>query len=279
MKTLYISDLDGTLLRSDVTLSRFTCETLTELIRGGAVISFATARSLTTARKVTAGLEVPLPIVAYNGAFIVDSVSGEILNKCIFKPGDAQRIYRAFTSRGLSPVVYHIREGRECYSYNELTVSRQTREFLDSRRPDPRDDPLQGEAGLLDGEVFYFNCIGERDSLIGAYEELRGGCETLFYDDIYSGERWLEVMPRGADKASAAVRLRDMLGCGRMVAFGDAVNDISLFRAADESYAVANADDRLKAEATAVIGTNDEDAVAKKMREMIGANCPNADGS
>ena len=270
MKTLYISDLDGTLLRSDVTLSEFTCRTVAELTGRGELISFATARSRTTAAKVTAGLTVPLPIVAYNGAFIVDSQSGEILHKCLFSREDTERIYREFTSRGLSPVVYHISGGRELYSYNERTISPQTRDFVESRRPDPRDDPLQGEGGMTDGEVFHFNCIGDKDRLLGAYEELRDSFEVLFYDDIYSSERWLEVMPKGADKAAAALRLKEMLGCGRMVAFGDAVNDISLFRAADESYAVANADERLKAEATGVILSNDEDGPARKLRELCG---------
>ena len=45
--------------------------------------------------------------------------------------------------------------------------------------------------------------------------------------------------------------------------FGDGVNDFSLFEAADESYAVQNADDRLKAMASGVIGFSEEDAVAK----------------
>ena len=269
MRTLYISDLDGTLLRSDVTLSERTVRTVTELTKAGELISYATARSRTTALKVTAGLTVPLPIVAYNGVFIVESIGGRILHKCIFSPEDAERIYKAFISRGLSPVIYRIC-GRERYSYNALTISPETRDFLDSRHGDPRDDPMQGDSGILEGEVFYFNCIGSRERLLGAYEELKGDFEVLFYDDIYSGDRWLEIMPAGANKASAALRLKKLLGCGRMVAFGDSVNDIPLFKAADESYAVANADERLKELATAVIPSNDEDGVARKLSELCG---------
>lgn len=48
-----------------------------------------------------------------------------------------------------------------------------------------------------------------------------------------------------------------------MVVFGDGENDVDLFEAADEAYAVANAADVLKAVATGVIGANDEDGVAR----------------
>ena len=53
-----------------------------------------------------------------------------------------------------------------------------------------------------------------------------------------------------------------------MVVFGDSVNDIPMFKAADEAYAVANAIDELKAAATAVIGSNEEDAVAAFLKEI-----------
>ncbi len=45
--------------------------------------------------------------------------------------------------------------------------------------------------------------------------------------------------------------------------FGDGENDVDLFEAADEAYAVANAADVLKAVATGVIGANDEDGFAR----------------
>ena len=57
MKTLYVSDLDGTLLRSDETISTYSAETLNALTKKGMLFSYATARSYHTARKVTKGLE------------------------------------------------------------------------------------------------------------------------------------------------------------------------------------------------------------------------------
>ena len=56
--------------------------------------------------------------------------------------------------------------------------------------------------------------------------------------------------------------MKERYDFGKVVVFGDSVNDLPMFRAADESYAVANALEELKGIATGVIGRNDEDAVA-----------------
>lgn len=71
----------------------------------------------------------------------------------------------------------------------------------------------------------------------------------------------------GSPKAHAARQLAKLLGCDRIVAFGDAVNDLPLFEAADECYAVSNAAAELKARATGVIGCNDDDGVAHWLEE------------
>ena len=78
-------------------------------------------------------------------------------------------------------------------------------------------------------------------------------------------------MPQGVSKASAAKKLMGLLGCTRLVCFGDAVNDLPMFEIADEKYAVANAAPELKKLATDVIGSNDEDAVAAWLEEHFSA--------
>ena len=60
------------------------------------------------------------------------------------------------------------------------------------------------------------------------------------------------------------------LNVQKVVVFGDGRNDIDMFKIADESYAVKNAVDDLKNIATGVIDMNDNDAVAKWLKENIG---------
>ena len=74
MTTLYVSDLDGTLLNSNQTLSPFTIQTINQLVSDGMLFSYATARSYQTAKKVTQGLQAPFPLIVYNGACVRDLI-------------------------------------------------------------------------------------------------------------------------------------------------------------------------------------------------------------
>lgn len=65
-RCLYISDLDGTLLRRDETLSEHTCRVINRLTENGGLFSYATARSYVTAKKITKGLDAKIPLIVYN---------------------------------------------------------------------------------------------------------------------------------------------------------------------------------------------------------------------
>ena len=79
-KTLYLSDLDGTLLRADQRTSEYTNRVVNRLVDAGVHFSYATARSIDTAVRVTKGIEVDIPVIVHNGAFIVDSVTRHVLH-------------------------------------------------------------------------------------------------------------------------------------------------------------------------------------------------------
>ena len=82
---------------------------------------------------------------------------------------------------------------------------------------------------------------------------------------VLDGTRYnlMQAINLEATMEKGAQKLKEMLGCDKIVAFGDGVNDIPLFRAADESYAVENACTELKEIATAIIGSNEDDSVVK----------------
>ena len=65
--------------------------------------------------------------------------------------------------------------------------------------------------------------------------------------------------------------LKQMWGCGRIVSFGDAVNDLPMFEISDACYAVANAVEAVKAAATGVIGSNEDDGVARWLAQNAGS--------
>jgi Cof subfamily protein (haloacid dehalogenase superfamily) len=266
MKILYVTDLDGTLLRSNEQTSDFTNEIINDLVSRGLIFSYATARSYQTARKVTKGLRAAFPLIVYNGTMVVDNVSGEFLIKNFFVK-DITALIEDLIQHDVFPIVYALIDGVEKFSYCADRESRGTKIFNDTRRGDVRDNPILTPADLYCGEVFHVTCIDEEEILFPIYEHFKDTYRCIFHRDIYSGEQWLEIQPSGATKAQAIMALKQHLGCDRVVCFGDGKNDISMFEIADEGYAVQNADPALKAIATAIIDSNEQDGVARWLAE------------
>ena len=268
-KTLYISDLDGTLLRWDQTLSPYTVETLNRLIGQGMCFSYATARSFVTAKAVTEGLSAHVPAIVYNGSFIIEQGSGKRLCTNAFCGEDGKAILDYLIEREVYPIVYAFVDGKERYSWCPHLESRGTAIFNHTRRGDVRENPVSDLSYLYRGEIFHFTCIDEEEKLRPIYEYFCEKFPCVFHIDVYSGEQWLEIQPHGATKAEAILKLKEMLGCNRIVCFGDGKNDVSMFEIADECYAMANAEDELKTIATAVIDSNEADGVARYLAETF----------
>lgn len=266
-RTLYVSDLDGTLLRHDETLSPYTAEVINSLSAKGMLFSFATARSRITSVKVTGAITANIPMVVYNGSFVMEKVSGRHLYSNEFSADDAYGILDLLIEREIYPIVYSHIEGVEKFSYVPHLESRAMKIFGDTRRGDVRERRVDTVERLYDGDIFYFTCIDEEDKLLPVYEMLRERYYCIAHRDVYSGEQWLEILPRGVSKAAAVAELKRILGCDRLICFGDGVNDIPMFELADECYAVGNAHEDLKRIATGVIGTNEDDGVARWLLE------------
>ena len=111
MKTLYVSDLDGTLSRSDESISDYTNDVINRLTCEGMIFSYATARSAITAKKVTKGLDAKIPIIVYNGAFILDNNTGEKLLSNFFDE-TIKNVIDELLSTGINPIVYAFGDGK-----------------------------------------------------------------------------------------------------------------------------------------------------------------------
>lgn len=260
MKTLYVTDLDGTLLSPEQTVSAHTKRVINGLVERGMLFTYATARSGETAAAVTAGLKTSAPRVLYNGAFACDA-SGRVIVKNTFEGGVAP-IIDDLLDCGVFPVVYSVIDGREKFSFLPDKLTREGAEFIATRRECSRYNPVAAARELYKGDVFYLTCIDAPTKLAPLYEKYKRDCACVYQRDIYSGAQWLEIMPKTATKARALCELKRILDC-RLVCFGDGKNDIEMFKIADECYAVQNATAQLKQIATAVIGANYDDGVAE----------------
>lgn len=270
MPTLYVSDLDGTLLNPQAKLSGKTISILNALIEQRVYFSYATARSFSSASLVTAGLRLSLPVITYNGTFFVRPQDGHILEALTFDALQVDYIRSVMERHGASPLVYSLQDGMERVSWVREQENTGVKSYLQSRAGDRRLNGLSDEAGLYQGSVFYVTLIGTKEELEPLVSQFRDCTQfvCLFQREIYKeDEYWLEIMPAGATKAQGMERLKRMIGCDRVVCFGDGLNDIPMFEAADEAYAVGNAHVRLKEMAAAVIGTNQNDGVAEWMEK------------
>lgn len=272
MKTLYVTDLDGTLLSSEKQVSEYSIKVINELVEKGMLFTYATARSLSSASIVTNGLQLNTPIVAYNGAHIFHPKTGERIASEGFSPEEVQQAKALLEKYKISPMVYSFVNDKETVSWVKGTETKGIQKYLDSRKNDKRMRGLDTSERLYEGEVFYFTCIGVREMFEEAYKEFsedeRYTC-TLQAEPYDRNEFWLEIMPRKATKANAILKLKDILGCDRVVSFGDAINDIPMFRISDECYAMQNAVNELKEIATYVIASNDKDGVAIWLEENV----------
>ena len=267
MKTLYISDLDGTLLRKNETLSSYTIKTINALTSSGMLFSYASARSLNTAKKVTEGLNTHFPLIIYNGAFVKDNITEEILIANYFEE-DIYEVLRDLFAHEIHPIIYSYQNNIEKFSYIAAKATSGIQAFLNSRKGDKRTNIVTTESELMYGDLFYITCIDKPEKLEPFYHKYKNKYHVVYQKDIYTGEQWLEIMPQKASKAQAALQLKQKLECDRLVVFGDGKNDIDMFEIADEAYAVENAVSELKAVATGIIGSNENDGVAKYLQKI-----------
>lgn len=80
MERLYISDLDGTLLTPEKTISPRTREAVNRAIAAGEGFSVATARSASTVVEILQGIQLNLPVVLMNGVFLYDIAADRYLD-------------------------------------------------------------------------------------------------------------------------------------------------------------------------------------------------------
>jgi len=272
--SVYVSDLDGTLLRDDATLSERSRVILSELIGDGLRFTVASARSVVAMQQLLAGLTLDLPVIEFNGAFLSDLATGDHLVTNSLDRDVAEDVFQMIVDRGCVPLVSTF-DGRGDRLYY-TNVRNPGEDWYVGDRIAASDRRLRQEDDLrshLSEEVVCLTTIDRGDlmeDLRDAVRERHGDAvATNCFESMYSlGWHWLTVYDRKATKDQALARLVDGWGLDsrELVVFGDGQNDVQMFEMADRAVAVENAANVLKVRATEIIGSNNDDSVAVFMR-------------
>ena len=263
MKRIYISDLDGTLLDNDKQISNYTKDKLNELIHQGCKISIATARTPATVEILLAGIHIQEPIILMNGAVIYDLETHSYLNIEFIEQEVVKKVLNQLGHLVKSSFIYTINDNKLVVYYNELE-NEYKKVFYEERQGTPYKSFMkQSLVGY--NNVAYFVFMDVEEKVRQVYETIKDveGIALVMYRDIYSQDGYiLEVYSHKATKGNAVHKLREN-GYDQVICFGDNLNDIDMFKVADEAYAVENALEEVKACATGMIESNHQDGVAK----------------
>lgn len=268
MKMLFVTDLDGTLLRSDTSLSDYTIKTLNSLIERGMMFTYATARSYSSASPLVSRLDLNCPAVTFNGVFIVDPRTGEHIIENGYSEKSRAIAMDYFLSENIAPLAYSFIDGKERVSYLETRMEN-IQSYVDARRGDKRLRPVRELKALFEGDPFYFTIINPDDiKTLDTVFTAENGFARNIQKDTYDAYYWYEIYNSTASKANAVLQVKKLVGADRLICFGDNLNDISMIGEADMGIAVANAHSDLKKAADLIINSNDDDGVAKYIEKF-----------
>ena len=273
---LYVSDLDGTLLRNDATLSDYSRDGLNAMIDSGLLFTVASACGVVSMRQLLAGLRLRLPVIEMNGALISHLDSGEHLTCNDIDWHLADRILELSRCIDRSPFYFTLHNGTD-----HVYPTQDHNEGIDwylsdrARNCDPRmKHRALGIADRGQHQLAALTYIDREPLLRGLRDRVEAElgdalCLHLMENDYIRGWFWLTIQDRRARKHLAVKQLMsDHVGtAAELVAFGDNHNDLEMLQMADRGFAVANAVEPVRLSAVAVIDSNEEDAVVRQIEK------------
>ncbi|GGZ16903.1 hydrolase [Streptomyces inusitatus] len=259
---LIATDLDGTLLRSDGTVSRRTREALAAATAAGATHIVVTGRSAPWTRPILDDLGYKGLAICAQGAQLYHAGERRLLTSLTL---DRQLAGLALAKLEAEVGPLHLAASRDGLD-GEVLVSAG---YAVHDGPLPHvalSDPAEIWAAPLN-KIYIQHPTLDDDALAKAGKETVGG----LVDVVVAGPGIVEILPLGLSKATGLSLASRRLGlrAADTIAFGDMPNDIPMFGWAARGVAMANAHPGLKAVATDVTAANDEDGIALTLEALL----------
>ena len=258
---LIAADLDGTVVRSDGSISARTAAAFARIQDAGAEFVFVTGRPPRLMQSVAAAFGPRGTTICSNGALIYDMRTRKVLAEYAIDTDTlaeaARRLRAAIPGIGLAVERAFELDGDDLYEAGDwdadIAVKRSGEDSL-WNRPAPK---LIGRHPS--------RCA---DDLLAAAAPAIGDLVTVYHSN---GERLVEAIAADVSKAHALSRFAAGLGiaAAEVAAFGDMPNDLPMLSWAGTSYAVSNAHPSVLGAVSHVIGSNDEDGVAEVVERLF----------
>ncbi|MEX2542062.1 MAG: Cof-type HAD-IIB family hydrolase [Trueperaceae bacterium] len=259
LSSLFVFDVDGTLLDSGLRILPSTRACVQQLLRAGHRIALASARPPRSVMQLSQQLlGTVTEIISLNGAFVTHE--REVL---------LERTIPAMAVTAL------IRKGREFGIETNLLAGWEW--LVEERGPG-----VEAETGIVGFEptvvadlerwsgqsVHKVLLIGEHDKVAALREWALKSAMGI--DASLSKETYCEVVADGTSKAGAVLFLAEKLAIPRerLITFGDGENDLPMIEAAGVGVAMGNAMEAVKVAAGVVTESNDEDGIANALRRL-----------
>jgi Cof subfamily protein (haloacid dehalogenase superfamily) len=272
-KHLYITDLDGTLLRNDQSISSYSHSKLKQLINEKQVhFTVATARSYRYTKEVLRGIDVKLPVILKNGAVTADFSTGNHINVNYIDHEYWQELIDDIGEYMLSPFMSTFNGVSESYYYDQITGDGMQWYIKEMQAGNDKRLMRLPTLHMVTPEelVLSVSVINKLDVIEKLREELQYRYRNIlhchFYEELYhKGWYWAVFTNKLATKDQAIKLFCEKFDydINYTTAFGDSYNDKSMLEVVKHKIAVSNADKRLIDIATEVIGSNEEDSVIK----------------
>ena len=268
--TIYISDLDMTLLNSEAKLSQFAKLNINNFMKNGVNFTIASARSVKSIQTILEGVDLQLPIIEFNGTFISDLKTG---NHRVINALDQSALtdIRNTLSKYKQNFFLSTYNGKDDKLYYSKTTNSGENWYVEDRisKKDPRLSKTENINKHFKEEVVCITIIDLKENLEPIIDEVsssNANIEIHFQENPYSpGWFWLTIHSNAATKDQAIESLLKQCNMidANVTAFGDNTNDIKMLKYASKAVAVENACSELKEVADDIIGYNDNDSVIK----------------
>ena len=254
---LIVSDMDGTLLRTDDTVSAATVEELERWRADGVPVVLATGRPPRWMHDIRAVLRHGTAVCC-NGAVLLDLDTREILDEDLLEPVLLQEITVELRRRQRD-IWFAVEHGWE-FRHEPIYKPR-----WDVDVPGVAEATLDEMVTAPVAKLLGRHETLPREEFVALVEDVVGDLAPVTNS---SGDANVEISAAGVTKASGVAKIAARHGVGPedVVVFGDMPNDIAAFEwvraAGGRAVAMAHAHPDLMAVATDVTGSNEDDGVA-----------------